>query len=132
MSMLYSRRVQFYETDAQGVLHHSNHLRIFEEARGEFLRKLGIPYSSVREMGYEVVLIEACCSYKKPILYDEEVVVELELGKVDRCTFEFFYKVRVGGELRAEGRTKHCTVRDGKLVSIPSFLMEKLREEVKV
>ncbi|MFZ8784978.1 hotdog domain-containing protein, partial [Thermocrinis sp.] len=39
--MIYRRRVQFYETDAQGVMHHSNYFRLFEEARGELLRSLG-------------------------------------------------------------------------------------------
>ncbi len=130
--MLYRRRIQFYETDAQGVVHHSNHFRIFEEARGEFLRSLGIPYSSIREKGYEVVLLEACCTYKKPILYDEEVVVELRLGSMDRFTFEFSYRVRVGDELRAEGRTKHCMLKDGRLVSIPDFIRDRIREEIGV
>ncbi len=130
--MLYKRRIQFYETDAQGVVHHSNHFRMFEEARGEFLRKLGMPYSSIREMGYEVVLLEACCKYKKPIHYDEEVVVELELEDMDRYVFEFSYRVKVGDEIRAEGRTKHCMVREGKLVSIPQFVREKLRGEIRV
>ena len=130
--MLYRRRIQFYETDAQGVVHHSNHFRMFEEARGEFLRKLGMPYSMIREMGYEVVLLEACCRYKRPIFYDEEVEVELELGRMDRYTFEFSYRVKVGGELRAEGRTKHCMIKEGKLVSIPHFLRERLREEIRV
>jgi len=130
--MLYRRRVQFYETDAQGFVHHSNHFRIFEEARGEFLRSLGIPYSTIREKGYEVVLLEACCTYKKPILYDDEVVVELRLGNMDRFTFEFFYKVWVGDELKAEGRTKHCMLKGGKLVSIPEFIKDKMREEIGV
>ena len=130
--MLYSRRIQFYETDAQGIVHHSNHFRIFEEARGEFLRNLGIPYSVIRNMGYEVVLLEASCRYKKPIFYDEEVVVELHLGKMDRFTFEFSYKVTVDGELRAEGRTKHCILKEGKLVSIPQFIKDRIREEIGV
>ena len=128
--MLYRRRIQFYETDAQGVVHHSNHFRIFEEARGELLRSLGTPYSSIREKGYEVVLLEACCTYKKPIFYDEEVVVELRLINMDRFTFEFSYRLRVDDELRAEGRTKHCMLKDGKLVSIPGFIREKMKEEI--
>jgi hypothetical protein len=40
-------------------MHHSNYFRLFEEARGELLRSLGIPYSKLREEGYEVVLLEA-------------------------------------------------------------------------
>ncbi len=130
--MLYRRRVQFYETDAQGVVHHSNHFRLFEEARGEFLRSLGLPYSTLRERGYEVVLIEACCTYKKPILYDEEVTVELKLESMDRFTFEFSYEIRVEGELRARGRTKHCMVKGSRVVSVPGEVRERLKGEIRV
>ncbi len=125
--MLYKRRVQFYETDAQGIVHHSNYFRYFEEARGEFLRRLNLPYNSIREEGYEVVLLEAFCSFKKPLFYDELFEIQLELSNIDRFTFEFLYKVTVNGNIRAEGRTKHCMVKGGKIVSIPDKLKEKLK-----
>ncbi|EDP76120.1 thioesterase family protein [Hydrogenivirga sp. 128-5-R1-1] len=130
--MLYTRRVQFYDTDAQGIVHHSNYFRYFEEARGELLRGIGLPYSSIRERGYEVVLLEACCNFKKPLFYDEVVDIELLLEGVDRFTFSFVYRVSVEGELRAEGKTKHCMVKDGKIVSIPREVREKLASETKV
>ncbi|RLJ70289.1 acyl-CoA thioester hydrolase [Hydrogenivirga caldilitoris] len=129
--MLYKRRVQFYDTDAQGIVHHSNYFRYFEEARGEFLRSLGLPYKTVREKGYEVVLLEACCNFKKPLLYDELVEIELSLEELDRFTFSFVYLVSVGGELRAEGRTKHCMVKGGKIVSVPQEIKDKLLTEIK-
>ena len=122
--MIYRRRVQFYETDAQGVLHHSNYFRLFEEARGELLRSLGIPYSKLREEGYEVVLLEAECRFKKPILYDEEVCVEIRLDSMDRYFFGFSYRLSVENNLRAEGKTKHCFVREGRLTSIPKKVRE--------
>jgi acyl-CoA thioester hydrolase len=128
--MLYRRRVQFYDTDAQGIVHHSNYFRYFEEARGEFLRCLGLPYSRIRELGYEVVLLEACCSFKKPLFYDEMVDIELGLEDMDKFTFRFVYKVSVEGDLRAEGETKHCMVREGRIVSIPKDIREKLLTEI--
>ncbi|HIC96941.1 MAG TPA: acyl-CoA thioesterase [Aquificaceae bacterium] len=125
--MIYRRRIQFYETDAQGVVHHSNYFRLFEEARGEFLRELGFPYSKLREKGYEVVLLEASCTYKKPLFYDEEVSVLLKLANLNRFIFEFHYEVKVGEELRAEGKTKHCVLQNGGVVSLPEELKERLR-----
>ncbi|MFZ8785786.1 acyl-CoA thioesterase [Thermocrinis sp.] len=122
--MIYRRRVQFYETDAQGVMHHSNYFRLFEEARGELLRSLGIPYSKLREEGYEVVLLEAECRFKKPIFYDEEVCVEIKLDSMDRYFFSFSYRLFVEDSLRAEGRTKHCFVKGSRLTSIPKKVRE--------
>lgn len=124
--MVYRRRVQFYETDAQGVVHHSNYFRYFEEARGEYLRNLGMPYSRLRSMGYEVVLIEASCTFKKPLLYDEEVEIELEITDINRYTFTFSYRVKVDGDLRAEGMTRHCVLKKGRITSLP----EEIRERV--
>ena len=33
MEMLYKRRINYYETDAMKVVHHSNYIRFLEEAR---------------------------------------------------------------------------------------------------
>ncbi len=122
--MIYKRKIHFYETDAQGVLHHSNYFRLFEEARGELLRSLGIPYSRLREEGYEVVLLEAECRFKKPIFYDQDVCVEVKLDYMDRYFFCFSYLVFVEDSLKAEGKTKHCFVREGRPTSIPKKVKE--------
>ena len=124
--MIYRRRVQFYETDAQGIVHHSNYLRYFEEARGEFLRSIGMPYSEMRKLGYEVVLLSASCEFKKPLYYDEMVSIELNLKDLNRYAFEFEYRVLVENDLRATGNTRHCVVRGGKIVSIPQEIRDKL------
>ena len=38
----YFRRVFYYETDRMGFVHHSNYIRWLEEARMDYMRKLGI------------------------------------------------------------------------------------------
>lgn len=123
---IYRRRVQFYETDAQGIVHHSNYFRYLEEARGELLRSLGYPYSRLREEGLEVVLISASCEFIKPLYYDEEFEVELGLPHLDRFTFSFQYTLMASGILRTKGNTKHCIIREGKITSIPLHLRERL------
>jgi len=126
MSFVYTRRVQFYETDAQGVVHHSNYFRYFEEARGEFLRSRGYPYSRLRELGLEVILLSASCEYKKPLHYDEVFEIHLRLTELKRRTFSFGYEVYRGGELVSRASTRHCIVKDGKIVSIPDEVYRAL------
>lgn len=41
----YRHRVQYYETDQMKVVHHSNYIRWFEEARTDFLEKSGFSYA---------------------------------------------------------------------------------------
>lgn len=130
MVFVYTRRVQFYETDAQGVVHHSNYFRYFEEARGEFLRSKGFPYSKLREKGYEVVLLSAECEYKKPLFYDEVFKIELKLSELTKFTFSFNYEVLKDETLIAHAKTRHCVVKNGKIVSIPKEILEVLKDSL--
>lgn len=127
---VYSRRVQFYETDAQGFMHHSNYFRLFEETRGEFLRNLGYPYSKIREKGFEVVLIDAYAKYLRPVFYDDLVVVKLKLENLTRVKFSFSYIVVVEGELKAKGKTSHCIIKNGKPIKIPEEIYNKLQSQL--
>ncbi|RMG99566.1 MAG: acyl-CoA thioesterase [Aquificota bacterium] len=123
---VYRRRVQFYETDAQGIVHHSNYFRYLEEARGEFLRSLCLPYSELRKKGYEVVLLSAECQFLKPLLYDQEVEVRLALFEFNRFTFSFYYELWAEDVKRATAKTRHALIKDKKLASIPKELKERL------
>ena len=38
---LYTHRVAYYETDRMGFAHHSNYIRWMEEARVDFLERIG-------------------------------------------------------------------------------------------
>lgn len=51
MTFTYERKANYYETDMMGVVHHSNYLRYFEEARIAFMDSLGIPYKELEENG---------------------------------------------------------------------------------
>ena len=35
-------KIRYYETDMMGIMHHTNHLRLFELGRVEYLREAGI------------------------------------------------------------------------------------------
>ena len=48
----YEHKVQYYETDGMGIVHHSNYIRWFEEARVDLLEQLGFGYNRIEEAGY--------------------------------------------------------------------------------
>ena len=48
-------RVRFAETDAMGIVHHSRYVPYLEEARVEYLRAIGRPYTAWREAGTEMI-----------------------------------------------------------------------------
>ena len=47
----YQHKVQYYETDQMGMVHHSNYIRWFEEARVDYLEQIGLPYHMIEAGG---------------------------------------------------------------------------------
>lgn len=116
----YKHKVQYYETDKMGFVHHSNYIRWFEEARSDFFEKIGAPYSATEEMGIISPVLSVNCEYKKSCYYGEEIIVETALQKVGNVKFFVSYRVlSEDGELRAAGTTSHCFLNgEGQVVSL--------------
>ena len=51
LESLYVRRANYYETDKMGIIHHSNYIRWFEEARLHYMEEMGWPFTKVEAMG---------------------------------------------------------------------------------
>ena len=47
----YRHTVKYYETDRMGFTHHSNYVRWMEEARIDFMDRLGFSYRKMEEEG---------------------------------------------------------------------------------
>jgi acyl-CoA thioester hydrolase len=99
-------RVYYEDTDAGGVVYHSNYLRWFERARTEVLRLLGIVQSETAEGIYAVA--ELTVRYLAPARLDDAVTIEtraLEIGAAS---------VRMGQRaLRGEQVLTEATIRVG-------------------
>ena len=113
-------KVQYYETDKMGFVHHSNYIRWFEEARSNFFEKIGAPYSVTESMGIISPVLSVNCEYKKSCYYGEEIIIETTLEKVGNVKFFVSYRVlSEDGELRAEGTTSHCFLNsEGQVISL--------------
>jgi acyl-CoA thioester hydrolase len=123
-------RVRFVETDAMGVVHHSNYLAYFEEARVAYLRHIGHPFTEWRDAGLESPVLESFVQYRKPLNFDEEIKVHVSLAEITRATFQMAYVVTVDTadgvtEARATGVTVHgCTTTAGRPTRLPTWLKE--------
>ena len=83
----YRRLVQYYETDRMGIVHHSNYIRWFEEARTDFLRNNGIVYSDLEQSGVMIPVVNVSCRFRTPARYDVR---------------------NASGKLLATGTSEHC------------------------
>jgi acyl-CoA thioester hydrolase len=116
-------RVRFAETDAMGIVHHARYLPYLEEARVEYLRHLGHPYTRLREEGFDYAVLECFVQYRTAVKFDEEVDVHLGVAAASRTTFQIAYLLTVAGEIRATAVTVHgCVTSDGRPARLPAWL----------
>ena len=106
----YIHRVQYYETDQMGVVHHSNHIRWMEEARIAFLDALGIGFVTLEARGIYSPVVGVECRYRRPAHFDERIRVQVSLCEYNGMRLRVEYKmIRVGDdELIATGSSTHC------------------------
>jgi acyl-CoA thioester hydrolase len=117
--------VRFAETDAMGIVHHSRYIPYFEEARVEYLRHLGHPYTLWREKGVDAAVLEVFVQYRQALRFDDEIDVHLQLAAVTRTTFQMAYLVTRDGEPAATAVTVHGAVTsDGRPTRLPTWLVE--------
>ncbi len=129
MIVRFKRKVNFYETDAQGIVHHSNYPRYFEEARGYYLENLGFPYSDIRnKLNTDIVILEININYRHPLVYGDSFEIITELDIENRYFFNFRYTVKKKNETISTGKTRHCCISrsNKKMIPIPDELRNKL------
>ena len=105
-------RVQYHETDQMGVVHHSNYIRWFESGRTEMIRKAGISYREMEELGLLLPVVDVRVKYHKPARYDELVTIHTSIAKLTPVVMEFAYEVyrSEDDELLVSGKTSHIWI----------------------
>ena len=107
----YTRKVHFYETDQMSIVHHSNYIRWFEEARVDFLEQVGHGYDKAVSSGIDFVLTGISCEYKSMVRFGETVKIYLNITHLEPFRITVTYEVvdDETGTLRATGTSKHCS-----------------------
>lgn len=116
--------VRYAETDAMGIVHHSNYLVYFEEGRSAYARQRGNPYSNFEREGHLLVVAEATLRYSQPARYEQRLTVRtwLEAMKSRGLTFAYEIVDADTGAVLVTGQTKHiCLDRNGSVTRIPDM-----------
>lgn len=117
----YIHKTQYYETDQMGIIHHSNYFRWFEEARVDFLEKMGYGYHRLESEGIISPVLSISCEYKGMIRFNDSVVISIKLLEATPYKFKVHYEVSdcQDGGIRAVGESSHCYLnKDGQPISI--------------
>lgn len=125
--MRHEIRVIFGDTDQMGVVYYANYLRFFESSRAAYWRALGRSYKDLEAAQVALPVIEAHCAYKRPAHYEDLLEVDVTVGEVRAASLRFEYKVFRGGELLAEGFTRHAVIGPtGKPRALPDDMRDLL------
>ena len=126
-----SFRVYYEDTDAGGVVYHSQYLNFMERARTEFLRNIGFVQTILKdELGILFVVRDIQIRFRKPAKFDDALNVHTKLLDVGRSLLEFEQNIYRGDEhlIAAKVEVVCISAENFKPTSIPQSMMYKLEK----
>ena len=93
--------IQIYweDTDAGGVVYHSNYLKFFERARSEWLRHQGVVQTELAKIhGVVFVVRGVSMLYLKPARMDERCEVWLSSASLGRASLGVWHSLQRAGD----------------------------------
>lgn len=115
----YRHRVQYYETDRMGIVHHSNYIRWMEEARVDFLERIGYGYARLEAEGVVSPVRAVSCRYRKSCTFDDEIDISVWVEDFNGVLLTVGYDMRDAktGDQLCTATSEHVFLtRDGKFI----------------
>ncbi len=106
---VYRHRVQYYETDKMGIVHHSNFIRWMEEARVDFLAQSGWNYDRLESMGIVSPVLAVECKYRLSVRFPELITIKVSVAKFDGLKLRINYDMlNEKGDIVCKAHSEHC------------------------
>ena len=125
-------RVYYEDTDAGGVVYHSNYLNFMERCRCDWLDSLGFNISKIQENhGVIFVVREATLKYDLPARLFDQLIVTVKPLQVGKVTLLLEQKIYNQGQLICQATIKLATLGHSsfKLSAMPKTLRVALSAE---
>ena len=110
MEFKYERKINYYETDKMGIVHHSNYIRFLEEARCRWMEQKDISMEKMEGMGLTIPTLEVYCKYKYHVTSGDIIVIIPKIVEFNGVRMTLSYKIvdkKTGKEV-VEAESKHC------------------------
>lgn len=127
-----TRRVEFRDTDAAGIVHFSVFFNYMEQAEHELLRHLGLSVMLADEQGpISFPRVATRCDYQRAAKFEDLLDVETAIVRLGKKSVTFEFNFSHEGRPVASGQITTVCCRfqqDGspKSIDIPSWIAEKL------
>ena len=121
METIFERKINYYETDRMGVVHHSNYIRFLEEARCYLLNEIEMPFSLLEENGITIPVLGVNCNYKYHVTFGDTILINTFVKEYSgvRMTVGYDVKDKKTGRTVLIGETQHCfTNKDLKPINL--------------
>jgi acyl-CoA thioester hydrolase len=116
-------RVYYEDSDAGGVVYHSNYLNFMERARTEWLRHLGFEQPQLKaDLGVIIVVHSMNIAFKSPAYFNDMLEIECKISKVGRGSLEMEQKITRADTLliKAEVKLAFVNANTFKPLAIPA------------
>lgn len=127
MSYIYERKINYYETDRMGVVHHSNYIRYLEEARTEWLEALDMPFDLLEKNKITIPALGVNCTYKHHVTFGDIILIHTYAKEYTGVRMTIGYEItdKKTGNVVLIGETKHCfTDNSLKPISLKKYAPE--------
>ena len=88
----YQHLAKYYETDQMGIIHHSNYIRWFEEARIDFMNQIGLTYKTMEKEGIISPVLEVSCKYLQMMYFDDIATIKVKIDEYSSVRFACSYE----------------------------------------
>ena len=121
-------RVYYEDTDAGGVVYHSNYLKFAERARTEMLRKINIEQAKLKlENNIQFIVKELKIEFTKPAKLDQLLTLKSYILKIAAAKIKMKQIIYKDSELIANiNLTLGSIDSNGKPSRLPKFIHKKL------
>ena len=120
-------RVYWENTDAGGIVNHTQYMNFAERARTEWLRRQGVPSQKILAEKHEVFFVvkHLEISFIAPAFLDDVLEVTCSCIQRRRVSALFLQKILRGEEQIVQVRVKIASInKAGKVLALPGFLQE--------
>ena len=110
MSYIYEIKINYYETDRMGVVHHSNYIRYLEEARVEWLEALDMLFDLLEKNKITIPVLGVNCTYKHHVTFGDTILIKTYAKEYTGVRMTIGYEItdKKNGNIVLTGETKHC------------------------
>ncbi len=101
------------------ITNHTNYIRFMEEARSDFLEKIGWPYDKLEERGIISPVVSVYCKYIKTTGYADLIQIKTRINKVSRAKLTLVYTMTVKDKVVCTAESVHCFLdQNGRVMDV--------------